>query len=222
MSEILKNISTVFQQGGPVLYVLLGVSILSVTLSFERALFWWRLHKPGRRAWVGKALGQLKRGDLDGARSLAAADTTLYASVVDELTRAPLSESTAVGLVEERRHQFERFNGALSTIITAAPLIGLLGTVTGIIRSFDVIGNASAVRDIPGVAQGVSEALLNTAGGLGVALFTLIPYVICRAQSDRLLSNIEALSAAAQQGRAGGDVGAAKTGSNAVHAHSAV
>lgn len=200
MSEILKNVGTIFQQGGPVLFVLLGVSVVSVALAFERAVFWWGLHKPGRRAWVGRALQLLKKGDRDGARSLAAADTTMYGSMLDELLSGRVTESTAVGLVEERRPMIERFNGTLSTIITGAPLIGLLGTVTGIIRSFDVIGNASAVRDIPGVAQGVSEALLNTAAGLGVALFTLVPYVIFKAQTDRFLSHTEAISAAAQRG----------------------
>lgn len=204
MSEILRHIGDIFHKGGPVLWVLLAVSVLSVTLCFERAVFWLGLHKAGRRAWVNKAIAKLKTGDLEGARTLAAGDTSLYAGVVDELLAARLTDSTAIGLVEERRHQIERFTGALSTIITAAPLLGLLGTVTGIIRSFDVIGNASAVRDIPGVAQGVSEALLNTAAGLSVALMTLLPYVIFKAQSDRCLSNIEALAAAALQGRTKG------------------
>jgi biopolymer transport protein ExbB len=200
MSEILKNVGTIFQQGGPVLYVLLGVSVVSVALAFERAVFWWGLHKPGRTAWVARALEMLKKGDRAGAKTLAAADTTMYGGMLDELLSSRLTDSTAVGLVEERRHLVERFNGALSTIITAAPLIGLLGTVTGIIRSFDVIGNASAVRDIPGVAQGVSEALLNTAAGLGVALFTLVPYVIFKSQTERFMSRVESLTAAAGRG----------------------
>lgn len=204
MSEILKNVGTVFQQGGPVLFVLLAVSVVSVSLAFERAVFWWGLHKPGRRAWVSKALQMLKKGDREGARALASADTTMYGTMLEELLSGRVTESTAVGLVEERRPLIERFNGTLSTIITGAPLIGLLGTVTGIIRSFDVIGNASAVRDIPGVAQGVSEALLNTAGGLGVALMTLVPYVIYKAQTDRFMSHVEAMAAAADRGMGDG------------------
>ncbi len=201
MLELLKNAGHVFEKGGPVVWVLLAVSVLSVTLAFERAVFWLGLHKPGRRAWIRKAIERLKAGDLAAVKTMAAGDTSLYAGVIDELLSARLTDSTAVGLVEERRGAVERFNGALSTIITAAPLLGLLGTVTGIIRSFDVIGNASAVRDIPMVAQGVSEALINTAAGLGVALFTLVPYVLCRAQSERCLSAIESLAAAAAQGR---------------------
>ncbi|MFM9956776.1 MAG: MotA/TolQ/ExbB proton channel family protein [Phycisphaerales bacterium] len=203
MTDILRNILSIFQLGGPVLWVLLAVSVVAFTLVIERATFWWGLHKPGRGAWVAKALSLLKKGDIGGTKTLAAADTTLYAGIVDELVTVRLTDSTAVGLVEERRHLVERFNGALSTIITAAPLIGLLGTVTGIIRSFDVIGDASAVRDIPAVAQGVSEALLNTAAGLAVALLTLLPTVIFKAQTDRFLSNAEALAAAAAQGRGG-------------------
>lgn len=202
MAEIARNLQTLFQQGGPVLWVLLGLSIVSLTLCAERAMFWRALHRSGRRAWVSKAVKALKSRDTDAARAMAAADATLYGEVVSELISAPVNELTAVGLIEERRDAIERFNGALSTIITAGPLVGLLGTVTGIIRSFDVIGNASAVRDIPAVAQGVSEALLNTAAGLAVALLTLLPYVIYRSQADRCLSNIESLTAAAARGQA--------------------
>lgn len=73
----------------------------------------------------------------------------------------------------------------LDTIITMAPLLGILGTVTGIIKSFDLLG-AMQMEDPRGVATGIAEALLTTAAGLIIALGTLLPfnYFISRIQQE--------------------------------------
>jgi hypothetical protein len=89
---------------------------------------------------------------------------------------------------------------SLSTIITAAPLLGILGTVTGIIKSFNLLGEQSALTDPRNVAGGIAEALLTTALGLVIALVALFPYMIFRGQSDRSVGRMESLIAAAQEG----------------------
>ena len=73
----------------------------------------------------------------------------------------------------------------LDTIITMAPLLGILGTVTGIIQSFDLLGQLQ-VEDPRGVADGIAEALITTAAGLVIALGTLLPfnYFISRIQRE--------------------------------------
>lgn len=116
MLKLLKNAGHVFEKGGPVVWVLLAVSVLSVTLAFERAAFWLSRHKPGCRAWIRKAIDRLNAGDLAAVKTMAAGDTSLDAGVIDELRSARLADSTAVGLVGERRGAVERFNRALSTI----------------------------------------------------------------------------------------------------------
>ncbi|MEX0887620.1 MAG: MotA/TolQ/ExbB proton channel family protein, partial [Phycisphaeraceae bacterium] len=95
------------------------------------------------------------------------------------------------------RRRIERFLPTLSTIITAAPMLGILGTVLGIIASFDLLGARPDATDPRQVSQGIAEALLTTAAGLVIAVFTLFPYNAFRAQIDRTLARLEALAAAA-------------------------
>ena len=88
----------------------------------------------------------------------------------------------------------------LDTVITAAPLLGILGTVVGIIQSFRLLGEQQTLTDPREVAGGIAAALLTTALGLIVALMTLFPYMIFRSQVGRALGRLESIIAAAQQG----------------------
>ena len=63
----------------------------------------------------------------------------------------------------------------LDTLITVAPLLGIFGTVTGIIHSFDVLGT-SGIENPHMVTAGIAEALITTAAGLGIAIFSIFPY----------------------------------------------
>jgi biopolymer transport protein ExbB len=89
---------------------------------------------------------------------------------------------------EDRR--MTRYMGVLDTIITLAPLLGILGTVLGIIDSFDLLG-ARGARDPMAVTGGIARALITTATGLGIAILTLIPYNYFRAKSENALNEIE-------------------------------
>ncbi len=78
----------------------------------------------------------------------------------------------------------------LDTIITMAPLLGILGTVTGIIISFDFLGKAG-VEDPKAVTGGIAQALITTATGLTVALATIVPYNYFIVRLERAARNIE-------------------------------
>ncbi len=186
-----------FVIGGWVMYPLLLMSILSVTLMIERAVFWLA---PPRRAGVRRLNGYaalLAADDLDQARSVSTQDRSLEGALV----RATLTESTrptellGYAQIESIRPTIDRFSVVLATIIAAAPLLGILGTVTGIIQSFDLLGQASTVNDPAVVAGGIAEALYTTAFGLTVALVTLFPHVYYRAKSEQALSRLETLAA---------------------------
>ena len=90
----------------------------------------------------------------------------------------------------------------LSTIITAAPLIGILGTVLGIIDSFQLLSAAGSdpISDPTQVAGGIAKALITTAFGLIVSAFTLFPYALTRASASRCIGRLESIGAAAIQG----------------------
>ena len=188
---------TLFEKGGPVMWPLLVMSVISVALTLERGVFWLRTHRPGRRKWLFSLADALRTGDRAAAKAIAADDSSLYADAADLILARKVGPASAVEMAETFRPVFDRFSLTLSTVITAAPLLGILGTVTGIIRSFQLLGGSAQVTDINAVAGGIAEALITTAAGLVVALITLFPYMVFRAQSDRCLGNIELLVASA-------------------------
>jgi biopolymer transport protein ExbB len=87
-------------------------------------------------------------------------------------------------------HELERFLNTLGTIASVAPLLGLLGTVTGIIKSFSVI-YAGGLGDASALAGGISEALLATAFGLLVAIFAYITFRYLRGRVEAIVVRIE-------------------------------
>ena len=187
------------QRGGVVMWPLLALSLLTVVLAFERCWFWIGTNRPSRLALVRRIASRLGGGGDDaGVRALIDGDTSVYGRVVAALLneRRLSTEALLITAVEAQRPRMERFMTKLSTIITAAPLLGILGTVTGIISSFQVLAEQTAATDPRSVSQGIAEALLTTAAGLSIALVALFPYNAFRGQIDRTLGRIEALAAA--------------------------
>ena len=127
-------------------------------------------------------------------------DASPYGAVAKSLLDIGASDAVAMEAVESQRPRIDRFMVALSTIITAAPLLGILGTVLGIIQSFRLLGDQAVLTDPSDVAGGIAAALLTTALGLIIALVTLFPYMLFKGWSTRALGRLEALIAAAQQG----------------------
>lgn len=181
---------------------LLLLSVVSVTLCLERAWFWIGAHGPSLRKRLAALTGYLRAGRLDNARSATLADSSIYGRLVSHLLDHGINDSVAIEVVENERPRIERFMGMLSTIITAAPLLGILGTVTGIIGSFELLGENQIVTDPREVSGGIAEALITTEVGLIIALVTLFPYMFYKGQIDRALGRMEVLIAAAQQGAA--------------------
>lgn len=188
--------------GGWVMYPLAAMSVLALTLIFERAGFWASTHRRRRIAKLDTITRALERGDLDAIARAARKDASIYGVFVRGMLRhrdAPLdaarAELVARDLIESARVRVERFSVPLSTIITAAPMLGILGTVTGIIASFRVLGG-ERVTDPSAVAGGIAEALLTTAFGLTIALVTLFPYMIYRAHAERCFARLELFASA--------------------------
>ena len=202
MGEAMDQLGRVMERGGPVMIPLLFLSVLGLALVAERTWFWWGLHRGGRLAALHELLTALRTGRRDLAVSLAARDRGPYGHVAERLLAEGAGDGVALEAVEQVRPRLERFMTTLSTIVTAAPLIGILGTVVGIIQSFELLGSADRVQDPGVVARGIATALLTTAGGLVVALLVLFPYMAFRAQLDRALGRLEAVAAAAREGEA--------------------
>tara|TARA_A100001391_G_scaffold188365_1_gene158892 strand:- start:230 stop:847 length:618 start_codon:yes stop_codon:yes gene_type:complete len=184
-----------FLAGGWVMYPLLVMSLLSLTLIFERLLFWvFSAQRAGARRLA--VYLRLYASDEDAQISKASKnDRTLEGHLVAIATSSnTTNEAILIGHIESMRTSIERFSSMLSAIIAAAPLLGILGTVTGIIRSFDLLGNAAAVSDPSIVAGGIAEALYTTAFGLTIALVTLFPHIYFKSRADRTLGRLETLA----------------------------
>ena len=170
----------IFQRGGVVMWPLLACSLLMLTVAIERAIVLARF-KARRRAdaaTVEAMLARLQQDRPEEAITLGrAAGAGPVAALLAEglrLREYGLTESlqaAASRLLDTLRRGFS----VLDTVITLGPLLGILGTVTGIIRSFHLL-SASGVRDPAAVTGGIAEALLTTAAGLIVAIGALIPF----------------------------------------------
>lgn len=202
ISTLIDSAGELMARGGLVMWPLLALSILSMTLIFERVWYFMRANRPGRLRRVRQMARHLRSGNQTEARVMAAADRSVYGRVVEQVLaeQGAYDASSAAEIVEHFRPRLERFMPTLSTIITVAPMLGILGTVLGIIASFQLLSNTGEVTDPRSVSQGISEALFTTAAGLVIAIFTLFPYNALRVQVQRSLSVIESLTWSAMPG----------------------
>ena len=205
LAFIQDSFTELMRRGGWVMWPLLMLSLVGMTLAIERCWFWLRTNPPGRSGWLRRLNRLLGNGDISGARVLLEANRSVYGRVADHLLDKGASEAVAAESIEAQRPHLERFMPTLSTIITAAPMLGILGTVVGIISSFRILSDSTSATDPRAVSQGIAEALITTAAGLVVAIVVLFPYNAFRAQIDRTLGRFEVLVAAANRGTAPND-----------------
>lgn len=218
MSELLQPMVDLISRGGVVMYPLIGLSIIGVAVVLERLWFWLRMHSAARDERYARLLEAVGGGDRAAVARCVQGDRSPYAEVARRLLPKGASRAGLLAGVEAERPRLERWMSLLSTIITAAPMLGILGTVIGIITSFRLIGNREALTDPTQVSAGIAEALITTAAGLVIALVMLFPYMAFRAQVERGLGRLETLLAAADGGwfsRAGGE-GAEQTSAESV------
>ena len=174
------RINNLLETGGVVMWPLLGFSVLALALIVERIIFWLRINR--RQGRVVREVLNLYRHDnvvtaIEKLRQNADLPLARIFLAALELEQ-PNPEEFRLALESEAQAEIpllKRFNTIFETIISLAPLLGLLGTVLGLIASFaslkvgDVGGSKTA-----GVTAGISEALTSTASGLVVAIFTLM------------------------------------------------
>lgn len=182
----------VFQKGGVVMYPLLACSLVSLTLILERSLFWMREKRRADNALLDEVLelARLREYQKIKARAEGAVDYVARVLVCGLVHREySLSKAMEMAAMEEIK-RMKRYLPVLDTLITAAPLLGILGTVIGIIHSFDMLGQAG-IQDPQAVTSGIAQALITTAAGLMIAIFTLFPYNYFMSKVERAAVRIE-------------------------------
>lgn len=168
---------SLFQKGGPIMWPLLFTSVVALTVVIERVIFIVRERARRRPDTVEQILAWVERGDVETAvKSGQQTQDFVAKTLVYGLTHRHQSFANALLLASNQ--ELKRFSQGLSTldtIITLAPLLGLLGTVTGMIRAFGLLGHKEL--EAPSVITGgISEALIATAFGLFIAIVALIPF----------------------------------------------
>lgn len=198
--EAMRDLAMLIDRGGYVMVPLLVLSVISVALILERCWFWYLVEGRDSIRRLEHLNAALRNGDHKAGKKMVNLDTSPYGVVAKSLLDIGTSDAVAMEAVESQRPRIDRFMVALSTIITAAPLLGILGTVLGIIQSFRLLGEQAVLTDPSDVAGGIAAALLTTALGLIIALVTLFPYMLFKGWSSRAIGRLDALIAAAQQG----------------------
>jgi len=166
-----------FVLGGPVMWPLLFCSLMVATIVLERSVFWLREKRRLSAVAVDGVLDQLRQGKLAGALQAAQAgvDPALR-MLVAGIEALPFSPTSSLEGAAKR--DLERMNHGLhmlDTMITLTPLLGILGTVLGVIQSFHLLG-MEGVQEPRAVVGGISQALITTASGLSIAIAALLPY----------------------------------------------
>ncbi|MEM6511989.1 MAG: MotA/TolQ/ExbB proton channel family protein [Pseudomonadota bacterium] len=163
-----------YELGGPVLLLLLIISICTLALVIYKALQ-YRSHGVGNRTDIDKATRQLKTGDRDGARQTLQASGHFLAPVFAMATTQALGRDTQAVLEAEAELRLTPLESGFRTLDNVAqfsPLLGLLGTVIGMIEAFQALQDAGAQVDPSALAGGIWVALLTTAAGLAVTMPT--------------------------------------------------
>jgi biopolymer transport protein ExbB len=180
-----------FRVGGWVLYPLTVLAITALAIMVDRAYVFWRFGRiPNGGAAAAGTPG------IDGGSSAITLSQEHVLSrigrIVDGHSNAPLWRTEA--RIEAAATQIERDMSRglwlLETIVTAAPLVGLLGTIVGMMRSFRLIGGDGLVSPA-GVSGGVAQALVATAIGLIIALVSLFSFNYFSRRVDRLMDELE-------------------------------
>ncbi len=195
----MRDLWTIIQDGGPLMIPIAACSLILLAFVFERAISLRRGRViPG--PFVKRFMKQLRDGELDRDTALQLCQDNgspvadVFAGAVRKWGRPAVEvEQAVIDSGERATNGLRRYLRVINGVATVSPLLGLLGTVVGMIRAFNNIATADALGRPELLAKGISEALLTTAGGLTVAIPALIFYLFFVSRVDRLIIDIDAL-----------------------------
>jgi biopolymer transport protein ExbB len=187
-----KSPMELFSSGGPIMWPILIVSFLAVTVVVERTIFLFREHSTREPEVVEKMLDYVESRDTESAVTLGKKSPDYVARIlVYALTHKEHSLPNAFMRAANRElARFQQGMPWLDTCITAAPLLGLLGTVTGMMNTFGALGSGDIAASASKITGGVGEALIATACGLVIAIIGLFPYNILNARVEAVRRDI--------------------------------
>jgi biopolymer transport protein ExbB len=199
-----------FIKGGPVMWPILASAIVAIAVVGERT-FWW-LREAGKRdpQKLEQLFAALENRDVEAARKIAGgSEDAVIRMIRHGLGHVGHAHGSLVGALQLAAgielKRAGRFLTVMDTLVTLAPLLGLLGTVTGLMRAFLHIG--SDELSVSAVTGGIGEALIATACGLGIAIFALIPFNYFSARVTQLQFDLETAATNVEVMAGGGKAG---------------
>lgn len=194
-----KSLMEIIKAGGPVMIPILFCSFILVVFVFERTIALWRsrvIPKP----FVKRFMHQLGDGQLDRETALElcaqnkSAVAQVFAGALRKWGRPAVEVEQAVLDAGERAvNGLRRYVRVFNAVATISPLLGLLGTVFGMITAFNDISTSDAMGKPEMLAGGISAALITTAAGLTVAIPALVFYLYFVSRVDSLIVEIDVL-----------------------------
>lgn len=182
----------IVKQGGPVMWPLLICSLAVLTVIIERILFWVAIERNRNRELMDEILTLAESGNWELIhKKTAACEDHIIQLLVTGIVHREYDMGRA--MEAEADHTVQRMNRympVLDTMITVTPLLGIFGTVLGIIGSFKILGS-SGIADPKLVTSGIAQALITTATGLGIAIIAVIPYNYLNSRINRAIHTME-------------------------------
>ena len=174
------------------MYPLLACSLIALTVIIERTMFWIREGVRGNQTLIDRVLELCQKGnwaavkgEVEGSKDFVI--RILVSGILHrEFSMIKAMESAAAEEIKRMR----RYMNILDTMITVAPLLGIFGTVLGIISSFELLGS-SGIEHPQAVTAGIAQALITTAAGLGIAILSVFPYNYFNSRVENAALTIE-------------------------------
>src|SRR5437867_8276524 len=197
-----------FLRGGPVMWPILVTALVAVAVIGERIFWWWRESLKRDPGTLEKLFAALENGDFSEASRLSKdSEDPVIRTIWHGMNHFHSSLQGALQVAAGVELQKAgRFLTVMDTLVTLAPLLGLLGTVSGIFRTFLSLGNATVEGATGQITGGIGEALIATMCGLAIAIISLIPFnyftrrlAQLQFELESAATNVEVMVTAAKQ-----------------------
>lgn len=186
-----------FSEGGPFMYAILTTAVFAMAIAFERLFYIVFRANINATAFMSQVQKLIMANNIDRAIKLCNAEphAALPRVVKAGLTRANRTPEEIVKAVDEATLEVgpvvNKRSAYLAMLANVATLLGLLGTILGLVAAFDAVANASPETKQTLLANGIATAMFTTAGGLIVAIPTLILHSIIMNRSNKILDDVD-------------------------------